>query len=288
MTTQNHESRRGRIASALGTLFLVALVQGPTLGLAHAAVAMQDSAPVAVQAEPAETLPGALEILERATEATGGREAQLAKVHRTGAGTFAVPSQGISGTLSTRASAPHFILVEVEIPGLGLIRSGYNGETAWTLNPVTGPMVLEGDDLEQMREEANFHDGLNPTTDYTAMKTLGVTDFAGQRCYEVELVRPSGKTVREFFNVESGLPVGRVGPQSTPMGTVEVTAVILEYAEVNGVQVASRMKQTTLGMDEVVHLETMDFDPIDPAVFALPAEIEAMLEQAPVSGDGGR
>ena len=78
----------------------------------------------AVPAVAQDGLPTAREVLDRFVELVGGEK--LAGLdYMTTTGTFAMPAQGMQGTMTARAKAPAEMLVEIEIPGYGTVRQGY-------------------------------------------------------------------------------------------------------------------------------------------------------------------
>ncbi len=94
---------------------------------------------------------------------------------------------------------------------------------------MTGPMVLEGRQLEEKRFDADFHGELRGADRYASMTTLERTDFEGRPCYKVRLVRKSGGEDTEFYDVETGLKAGSITTRETQMGTVTGTTVATNY-----------------------------------------------------------
>ena len=98
-------------------------------------------------------LPPARQIIDRFVAAVGGADAILKHRSRRVMGTFSVPAQGLSGELEVLAAAPDRQVVRIKLAGIGDIQQGFDGRVAWTIDPMTGPRVLEGAALEQARAD---------------------------------------------------------------------------------------------------------------------------------------
>src|SRR5262245_53609171 len=88
-------------------------------------------------------LPDAKQIVERSIQATGGA-AVIRKhnnIHMTGK--FEVPASAISGTIESWNADTRIVSV-LEIPAIGSVRSGYDGQTAWQIHPMMGASLMTG------------------------------------------------------------------------------------------------------------------------------------------------
>jgi len=233
----------------------------------------------------AQDLPTARQVLDDFVEAVGGREALTRHESVHTVGKFSVPGQGIEGGLEVWSAVPDRMLLRVEIPGLGEIRSGYDGTTGWTINPMTGPQLVEGKELEQLRAQADFYRNLYPAEDYTSMKVLEKADFGGRPAYKMELVRTTGVTTTEYFDVETKLLLGMEMEQETPMGPVPVTLRMEDYEDFEGFRIATRTVMEMMGMEQIMTVESVEYDNLEPDTFAPPESIQALLEEAPAEGD---
>jgi hypothetical protein len=189
-----------------------------------------------------------------------------------------IPAQGISADMDIYSAPPNKMLVKIEIPAMGSISSGFDGEVAWTINPMTGPMVLEGREMDQQRQQADYLSPLHPDHLVASLETVEKTDFQGQACYKVKVTTTWDEEYFEYFDVESGLIVGGERTQSSQMGEIPVTTVISDYKEFGDLLVATKTVQQMMGMEQIFTVSGIeDVDP-DPAMFELPAEIKAMTE----------
>ncbi len=239
------------------------------------------------------TVPAARQVVDRYVEALGGEAAIRAHETMVMTGSMEMVGQGMSAEMKIMAMAPNKMKMEITIPGLGNIQSGFDGEVGWSLNPMTGPMVLEGKELTQAMRQADFYSALHGEHLYQSMTNSGQVDFEGKPCWKLDLVTASGDAVTEYFNVETGLIDGMTQTQETQMGEVTVTTVTSDYKEFDGVKAPTRMAATMgPGMEQAFVINSIAFDGVTEADFALPdgikalvagenAEVEVMVDEPP-------
>lgn len=222
-------------------------------------------------------LPTADEILDRYIEVTGGEAAIRKHSSRTMIGTLDVPAMGLSGTMKSYTAEPNLYLLVIEIPGMGMSRVGFDGEIAWSSNQMQGPMLLEDEQLEQIRREADFYSQLNYRRNYPTIKTVGRVDFDGQPCHKVSMLDRSDNETVMYFSVDSGLVVGMETTNDSPMGEITSITTMSDYETVDGVKLPKTMKVSAAGFDQMMKVTSISHDAIDREIFELPAEIKALL-----------
>ena len=236
-------------------------------------------APKAPAAEASKApLPSARTILDRHIAAIGGKEAVLSHSSTKATGTFSVASAGMSGSLEVIAAKPDKSMVKINIPGVGEILEGFDGKNGWTLSPMTGPMLLDGKQLEEKRYDADFFSELHDDSRYASITTVERTDFEGRPCYKVKLVRKNGGEDFEFYDVETGLKAGRIATRETPMGTITGTSVETDYKKFGNLLLPSTVKNTMMGMQQLITIASVEYDTVPPAAFEPPAEIKALIK----------
>lgn len=238
------------------------------LALAVCAVA---PAPAAAQ-----QLPEATQLVQRYVEAVGGREALLAPRSTRIRGTFEMPAAGLTGELEMVLAKPNRIASKVNIPGVGEILTGYDGQTGWSLNPMMGARLLSGAELDAVREQGDPLVSVRDPSTYQSMTTVEQTTMGGQACYKVRVVSKSGRESFDCYAVDNGLLVASVSTQDSPMGSVSVTSLLSEYKQFGNVRMATRMTQEAMGQQHTMTITSVEFDVVDDAAFSLPAEIRAL------------
>jgi len=238
-------------------------------------IAALASAPAAMAQE---GLPSAKDVYARYIEALGGEAALTQHTSSHITGSFSAPAQGIDGTLEIFSSAPMLLRVNIGIPGIGTVETGSDGTTFWTINPAVGPMIMEGTMLEQARQQADFYGQLHPERYVASSETVERTDFEGKPCYKLRVVTKWDEEYFELYDEATGLLAGTIRTQETPMGGVEAVTVYGDYRDFDGVTLPTQMIQRVMGMEQVMTTDSVEWDTVDPAVFALPDQIKALLE----------
>jgi hypothetical protein len=269
-------------------LALLRLIAGTTIAavlltpVALRAQAAQAPAAPPKAAAPAQTtapaLPSARSIIDKHLEAIGGREAVLSHSSTRATGTFSVTSAGMSGAIEVFAAKPDKSIVKINIPGVGEIVEAYNGKHGWTVSAMTGPMLLEGKQLEEKKFDTDYYSDLHAEGRYESMTTVEVADFDNRSCYKVRLVRKNAPEDFEFYDVKTGLKAGRIATRETPMGTVTGTSIETDYKKFGNLLVPTTIKNSLMGVQQLITIQTIEFDKVSPAVFEPPSEIKALIK----------
>lgn len=246
-----------------------------SLLLLGGALSLAPAAPASAQ----DALPSGREVIDRFIEALGGRDAILGQPGRHVFGRFSVPAQGMGGDLEIYAQPPNRMLVRVSIEGIGEVRSGFDGTTGWSNNPMVGPMVLDSLQLRQMEQQADMYAALYPESQIAALETVGQETFEGATCYNVKVTTTWGETYNEYFDVTTGLQVGSRRTQESPMGPMETVTITSDYRDLDGLKAPFKQVVRTMGIDQVVTIDSATAGTIPDSVFALPPEIQALVKK---------
>ena len=242
---------------------------GRSLGLAAVALAVQAGAAAAQQ------LPPASQLVEKYVQAIGGRAAAERLAARHVVAEMSMPAMGMTMQMETWTARPNRMLTKMEMSGMS-ITSGYDGTVAWMNSPMSGPKILDGPELRQAVDNANFDNTVDFTKVFPTMETVGERTVDGHSCWNVRMVSAAGTEVQNCFDKESGLLVGSISHQHTQMGDVTIEAVIGDYKDFDGLKLATRM-QMTMGPQQVVTtIKSVSHAPVADSIFALPPEIKAL------------
>jgi hypothetical protein len=225
------------------------------------------------------TLPSGREVVNRFIQAVGGRDVVLAQSGRHTTGTFDIPAQGMSGALDVYAQPPNKMVARVTIQGIGEITTGYDGTTAWAVNPMMGPMVLDSLQAHQTRQQADFYSNLYPEDQIPSLETVADTTFEGTPSYQVKVTTAWGETYDEFFDKETGLILGSHRNTASPMGNVDIVTVVSDWRTVEGMLVAFKSVQRTMGIEQVVTITQVDVTTVPDSMFVPPPEIQALIKK---------
>jgi hypothetical protein len=251
----------------------------PGILVAGVSLAAQSAqAPAAQKPADAAALPSAQSILDRHVQAIGGREALKKHSSVRVTGTMNVPANGISGAVETFAARPNKQLVKITLAGIGETFRGFDGKHAWSNDPITGPTLATGKELEERTLDADFESNLNLSTRYTAMKTLEKTTFDGRECYKVSLTRKDGVEDIDFYEVSTGLKAGAINTRESAMGKITGTTTFSEYKKFDDILQPTVVKQSAMGAEIIMTISAIEYDKVDPSVFELPAAIKALIK----------
>jgi hypothetical protein len=217
-------------------------------------------------------------ILARYVDAVGGEDALRSHTSVTVKGVFGISAMGMEGDSVVYLQAPDHMVQLIELPGMGTMNVGYNGEIGWSDNPMTGPSLMEGDLLVVTREQANFYAPLEYDSMYPTQETVELTEFNDQSAYKVRVVNASDNEMFHFFSEDSGLLIGIEGEQPGPMGNSEVSIRIGEYADFDGVLQPKSTIIETQGMEISQTVKEVIWDSVPEDAFAVPASIQALVE----------
>ncbi len=269
----------------LRNAFALLLVPWVGVGIAAPLRAVQDAA----VATPRTDLPSAREVVDRFLQVTNAR-AILEKTSNVRVkGKLTLPAFRIEGPLEILGAKPDRFLVRSALAQVGETVQGFDGQVGWS-SDMTGTRLLEGNELLQARLKSDWEAPLKKDEDYEKLELLGKETVEGVECYELEVVarplegmdRDATLKVRsstEYYAVDSGLLVGGVSTQSSPLGEIPIHVSISDYKEFAGSLMATKMKQSAMGQSFEFTLESVEYDVVPADAFAVPKEIQALIEE---------
>lgn len=234
------------------------------------------AAAASVSAQQPGVTPEARAIVERHIAALGPDDPSVTSMRA--AGTLSMPAQGISGTVEIVAARPNKTLLKAQIPGIGSIESGFDGERGWSVDPIMGPALLDGVALEQAKFDAAFDGPFHDLTRFTSLAAAGTETFDGREVHRVNAVNARGDTSIEYFDVATGLHAGSVSTRETPMGAIEVTSIIRDYRPEGRALQAHQLVQRMMGVEQIITLETYEYNVATAGTFAMPPAVKALIK----------
>jgi hypothetical protein len=229
----------------------------------------------------AQGLPPAQQLIAKHVAASGAASWKTHKSARMKA-TMDMPGAGISAPMEVLHIYPSQSFSKVEIAGMGQILSGLDGNAAWMTNPMTGPRVLTGAELEAMKTESDpAWTATRVSAEVVKSETIEKTTMGGQECYKVKYTWKSGKESFDCFSVADGLLVASMQKQQTPMGEVEATQIFSAYKDFGGMKRPTTITQEAMGQQQIITLTAWEWDNVDPKEIVVPDDIKAMLGKKP-------
>lgn len=248
---------------------------------ASAPLLAQEASPAQPPAPaPAAALPDAREILLKGVDAVGGKDALLKVKSIEMTGTVEMPDLGIKGKVVARTAVPSMMFTTMDLGPAGEFRTGFDGKVGWATDKIQGARLLEGKELATIAREADFLKDAEPLKRWDSYETKSEAKFAGFECWKLEVKKGDDKAVL-WYEKSTHLPRGLEMVIETQMGKIPMTTAFVEYKDFNGVKFPVRSEAKQAGQKIVTVYESIVLDRVDAAVFALPKEIQALLEPEP-------
>jgi hypothetical protein len=209
-------------------------------------------------------------VFARYTEALGGERVLRSHESKTLSGDFALSSFGLSGTMDMKVAAPNLVSQTIELSGLGTINSGYNGEVAWSSDPLQGTQRLTGQTLNDMVRQSQYFLPLTYAELYPQQETVGLSEINGVQAYEVKLTDTDGGETTMWFNAETGLMIRSIATISSPAGVMRTVTDILEYREFDGETVPISMAVDQAGQQVDIEIYSVSFNDVSAEDFTPP------------------
>jgi hypothetical protein len=244
------------------------------------ALAALAAMPLTLKAQ-AEKLPPAKDLIAKFVAATNAVPVMAKHSSVQTKGKFEMAAAGVAGDLEISQARPNKTIMRISLAGMGQIEQGFDGTTAWSVNPMQGPRILSGKELDAVREESSFGASSRQGPNVASAETVEKTTMNNEPCYKVKMVWKSGRETFDCYSVASGLLIASVAKQESPMGTVDVTNLISDYKDFGGQKVATRLTQQVMGQEQVLTISSVEYDAADAAKFEMPAAIKALMEKKP-------
>ena len=213
-------------------------------------------------------------ILERYVQAVGGKEALAKITSRTTQGTFSFEKGlNLSGETESYAKSPNKILINVTLPGMGLIQEGYDGSVAWTKDSTSGLRDRKGLELEGARLDAEFNRELKLQQLYPKMELKGTQNIGGRDAYLLIATPAQGQPEKLYFDAQTGLLVRLDRQRLTAQGDMVPTEIYYEdYRDADGIKVPFQERQVLPEVTVVIKYNTIKHNVvIDDTKFTKPS-----------------
>jgi len=234
--------------------------------------------PQAAAAEADTTLPKATDIIARYMKEVGGADRINSFTSRHESGTVELSGQGLTGTFDIYTATPSKFLLKITLGPIGTIQSGYDGKVGWSLNPFQGPQLMEGKQLTQLQDQADFYPTYTVGEKYTTIETVERTTYEGEESYKVRLVSKAGFETMEYFSVKTGLLVGTTSTAETEAGSLPVSTFVSDYKKFDGLLVPTKTVQKAASQQLVFTITAIEHNSVKSETFDLPAEVKALIK----------
>jgi hypothetical protein len=221
-------------------------------------------------------LPEASTLLEAHVEASGGRDklAAITSLHVVSSIDMAAINIKATQKLWWAGSKFH---VEQVVEGFGITQQGFDGEIAWSKDPIHGLRTLEGLEAEQAKRLASPFMYADWKTTYDRVVTVAREEVDGKVRFKLEGTTPLGDIDTIWCDEATKLCDGFAMSLATPEGPVKSTVTMSDYRDVGGYQLPW-VSEGDLALTKVKTVTTqVDVNPlVDTKLFAVPGAAEAV------------
>lgn len=226
-------------------------------------------------------LPSGAELVARYVAAIGGADAWRALTSVRATGTIELPSQNLRGTFETMIARPAKAVMRVEMGGIGRVEQGFDGVVGWSIDPMSGPALVTGAPLQEMKNDSHFDGVLHPPDLIASVVTTSRTEFDGRPAFKAAVTFVSGQTRDEYFDVETGVLLGSEGISETPMGKMPIKIILRDYKAYGAIRQPTRMIQSAMGLDQHFIVESVELNAVTPEALEPPTVIRAIIKTEP-------
>lgn len=234
--------------------------------------------PAVTSVASAQALPPAKDLIARWAKETNADAWKSHKSSRMKAA-FDMPAMGMSASMETVTLFPNTMASKVELPGMGEMRQGFNNGVMWMMNPMQGPSVVTGPQLDAAKEDNDPNNYSRQSAAIVSSETVEKATLGGQECYKVKHTWKSGKVSYDCFSIADGMITWSNAKTSTPMGEVETTTTFSAYKDWGGMKRATTTTVDQMGQQIVITVQAFEWDTVDPKEIEVPAEIKALTEK---------
>ena len=224
----------------------------------------QDAAKPALTAE---------DIIEKSSQASGGRDAIMKITSLVAKGSMEIVAMGGTAATEMYSKAPDKRVNITTVDGYGEVKQGYDGKIAWSSEPQNGLVELSGDQAAASRREAQLNGELRWKDLYKSADVIGKEKAGDRDCWAVKFTPAEGKPINRCYDAETFLVSKIVTSVVSPEGPAEVFVLLSDYRDIgNGTKQPHTLKITMPGIGDLItkykeYLYNVD---LDDAKFANP------------------
>ena len=213
--------------------------------------------------------PSGESILARSLAKSGGAQAFARVKSAIMTGTVEMVGHNLSGPVAVYQQGEK-TYTSIELPGIGKVEEGFDGETAWEVNALTGARIKEGEE-KSATVRASKLGLLNSWRD----------DYKEATAWKVQMLPKEGKPEIFYFDKTTSLLVRMTQTIASALGEIPVDALLGDYRTVGGVLVPFSMTQKAMSQVMTMHFDKVEWNPAIPAGrFDLPEAVRILAARA--------
>lgn len=200
-------------------------------------------------------LPTVKEILDKHVAAVGGRAAHEKIKSRSMKGTIELAPMGIKGTVESVAAAPGKSYTKMNLAGVGEITEGFDGTTAWGLNPIQGGREKTGEELLQTKLANAFNREVNLDKHYSKIEVKAAEKLGEKDVYVVAATAEGLAPETFYFDKQTGMLLRADGVAITPEGKMSYQNYYEDFREIDGIKMPFKTR-TVMPQFELINIVT--------------------------------
>ena len=221
--------------------------------------------------------PSATALAARHDSLVGGRAALDGLTSVRLLGRFSIPAAGLDAPLEILKRKPNAFVFRTVMGAQGEIVQGFDGHVGWSMRPGEGARLLQGAERDQVMQQADFFGDLHDLSRFASAETTGAVEFEGRPAWQVRLVRPSGDTLYEYFDRETGLSAGGSVDIPTGLGRVRQKTLYGDYQNFGPLRIATTIIQRQPDFDVIIRIAFVELDTVRENDLALPDAVKALI-----------
>ena len=158
-----------------------------------------DDKPVALPANMS-----APQVIKKHIQVTGGEAAWKAVKDMTS--TYTTDMQGMSINIKTVRKVPNKMMLDVNAMGQSFQKIVFNGSKGY-MSAQGQKKDFDDAEIKEYAEKAGMTEDLDYLTPGFKTELKGIEKVDNEDCYQIEVTRPSGSKVLEYYNVKTGFKV---------------------------------------------------------------------------------
>jgi outer membrane lipoprotein-sorting protein len=230
-------------------------------------------AAVTLAAHAQSPLPTVQGIVEKNITAKGGLD-RLKAVRARRVTAKVVIGSGLQMDMTITTERPNRLRQDVTVQGQAIVVA-FDGETAWTINPLLGtsPQILPAPELERLKLDADMDGPLvDAAAKGTTVEFAGAAKVGGAQTHRLKLTRKDGQLQELFLDPVTGLEVKAINHVDQNGQKRIVETYFSDYRTVDGLTLAHTIKQRMEQQATVTITKVELLPDVDDSLFRLPRQ----------------
>lgn len=175
---------------------------------------------------------------------------------------------------------PNKMYTTVTVQGMNM-RTGFDGNAGWAINPFQGDTVPHKMSEEELREAQDQADLNGPLYDYqkkgNTVELMGKEDMEGSEVYKLKIIKKSGDVEYYFLDASSYYLLKSISKKNFQGKEIESETIFSDYKELpgTGVIMAYAMEARQVGESEGQKMTITSIEPnleMEDTMFAMPTK----------------